>query len=130
MLLARRCLPALCLLNSIISTVKIPGFFTLSCPRDDFENVRSSILYRNPLPLTPSYQNNLWLKRQASIPLVLLCPRIPLCVLLPLVLGLLHLLHFLPNHAFILTARAVTIDKNECPILRRRAAALQSNRAP
>lgn len=45
-------------------------------------------------------------------------------------LGLQNLLHFLPNQAFILTARAVTIDKNECPILRRRAAALKSNRAP
>ncbi|GLT77666.1 hypothetical protein SLA2020_492320 [Shorea laevis] len=36
-----------------------------------------SLLYRNPLP--PSYQNNLWLKRQASIPLVLLCPTMTLC---------------------------------------------------
>nr|YP_009045820.1 orf113e [Batis maritima]AIC83423.1 orf113e [Batis maritima] len=109
--------PALCFLNSMKSTVKRLGFFTLSCPRDGFENVRSYILYRNPLPWTPSYQNYLWLKRQASIPLVLLCPTMTLCVLLPLVLGLLHLLHFLPNHAFILTARAVTIDENECPIL-------------
>lgn len=115
-----------------ISTVKRPVFFTFSCPRDDFENVRSYILYRNPhpLPWTPSYQNHFWLKRQASIPLVLLCPTMTLCVLLPLVLGLLNLQHFLPNHAFWLTARAVTIDKNECPILRRRAAAFQSNRAP
>lgn len=49
--------PALCLLNSILSTVKRPGFFTFSCPCDDFENVRSCIA-----PWTPSYQNNLWLK--------------------------------------------------------------------
>lgn len=61
--------------------------------------------------------------------LVQLCPTMTLCVLQPFVLGLLHLLHFLPNHAFILTARAVTIDKNECSILRRRAATLKSNRA-
>ncbi|KAF3436635.1 hypothetical protein FNV43_RR19381 [Rhamnella rubrinervis] len=73
------------------------------------------------------YHDNLWLKRRIKST-SLLCPTMRLCVLLPFVRDFFTYCTSCQTALYTYYA-AVTIDRSECSILSRRAAALKSNRA-
>ncbi|KAF3451254.1 hypothetical protein FNV43_RR07349 [Rhamnella rubrinervis] len=96
------------LVSSILSTVKRPDF-SLSHARDDFQNVSSSILYRNPLPWTPSYRTTYG--EEAGFKAESALPNNEACVFATFRLWDFFTGALPPNYAFILTCRSVTIDK-------------------